>query len=70
MHADYDISLVKFKDEIESLNEEMSEVKEQVTRQSEALDWLLQNYESAMEVTSNLFIKWEIDLQKIQSNSS
>lgn len=70
MHADYDISLVKFKDEIESLNEEMSEVKAQVTRQSEALDWLLQNYESAMEVTSNLFIKWEIDLQKIQSNSS
>ena len=70
MHADYDISVVKFKDEIESLNEEMSEVKEQVTRQSEALDWLLQNYESAMEVTSNLFIKWEIDLQKIQSNSS
>ena len=60
---------MKYKDEIELLNEELRDVKREVTRQSEALDLLLQNYESAMEVTSNLFIKWEIDIQKSQSKS-
>lgn len=69
MHPDYDIAVLKYKEEIEMLNEEVRELVEEVSRQSEALDLLLQNYENAMEITSNLFIKWEIDIQNIQSKA-
>ena len=69
MHPDYDIAVLKYKEEIEILNEEVRELVEEVSRQSEALDLLLQNYENAMEITSNLFIKWEIDIQNIQSKA-
>jgi len=69
VHPDYDIAVLKYKDEVEMLNEEVRELVDEVSSQSEALDLLLQNYENAMEITSNLFIKWEIDIQNIQSRA-
>ena len=69
MHPDYDIAVLKYKDEVEMLNKEVRELVDEVSSQSEALDLLLQNYENAMEITSNLFIKWEIDIQNIQSRA-